>query len=221
MEAAVAGAGRSTAVTIAAPPVPPARAAAARRAGSLRVMHRPSPRRVRAPWAAAGRMLSVTVAVPPPCAEPGCWAGAPSAVVVGGVTWLAYRLRLPEARGRGVSTILARGGGRFTPVVELGRERFGAASLERPALVVTPDGTWRLYVSCATPGSKHWRIDLLEAATPEGLAGAEPRTVFAGSADWGVKDPVIRYAAGRWHVWVCGHPLDVAGEEDRMVTRYA
>jgi hypothetical protein len=32
---------------------------------------------------------------------------------------------------------------------------------------------------------------------------------------------VIRFAAGCWHAWVCCHPLDEPGEEDRMVTRYA
>jgi len=43
-----------------------------------------------------------------------------------------------------------------------------------------PDGRWRLYVSAATPGTKHWRVELVEAATPEGLAAAAPRTVLAG-----------------------------------------
>ena len=82
--------------------------------------------------------------------------------------WLAYRVRRPEALGRGGAVILARSsdGERFEQVLELGKERFGAASLERPALVVTPSGRWRLYVSCATPGSRHWRIGLLEAVRP-------------------------------------------------------
>jgi hypothetical protein len=35
-----------------------------------------------------------------------------------------------------------------------------------------------------------------------------------------VKDPVIRFAAGRWHGWLCCHPLGEPGEEDRMLTRY-
>jgi hypothetical protein len=36
-----------------------------------------------------------------------------------------------------------------------------------------------------------------------------------------VKDPVIRFAAGLWHAWICCHPLDEPGEEDRMRTDYA
>jgi hypothetical protein len=57
-------------------------------------------------------------------------------------------------------------------VAVLDKDRFGAESLERPALALTRDGRWRLYVSCATPGGKHWRIDLLEAGAPDGLARA-------------------------------------------------
>ena len=45
----------------------------------------------------------------------------------------------------------------------LDRESFDCESLERPALVALPGGGWRLYVSCATPGTKHWRVDALDA----------------------------------------------------------
>jgi hypothetical protein len=106
------------------------------------------------------------------------------------------------------------------PVGTLDKDRFGAESLERPALVRT-DAGWRLYVSCATPGSKHWRIDALDAPTPEALAGAEARTVFPGDEHTGVKDPVIRRWGDRWHAWICCHPLDEPDEEDRMSTAYA
>ncbi len=60
------------------------------------------------------------------------------------------------------------------------RDAFGGESLERPALVRTPEGRWRLYVSVATPDSKHWRVDLLEADDPANLADAPPRTVLPG-----------------------------------------
>jgi hypothetical protein len=87
--------------------------------------------------------------------------------------------------------------------------------------VRTPEGRWRLYVCCATPGSKHWWIDVLEADDPAGLAEAEATTVFPGDDLVGVKDPVIRVTDGRWHAWICCHPLDVPDEEDRMTTAYA
>jgi hypothetical protein len=165
-----------------------------------------------------------TVSVAPLCPGPGCWAGAPSAARAGdGAFWLAYRRRVPEQAGRGAATVLARSadGERFETVLELPKERFGAASLERPALVRVPGGGWRLYVSCATPGSKHWRIDVLSAPAPESLADGAAQTAFAGDAEWGVKDPVIRVDGRRWVAWVCCHPLAQAGAEDRMLTRLA
>ncbi|MEW1955565.1 hypothetical protein [Terrabacter sp. NPDC080008] len=172
--------------------------------------------------AAAASGTAYAVVVPAPAPGPGSWAGAPSAALDddGGFV-VAYRVRTPESRGSATVVGLAPDGERLTPVVRLEKERFGAESLERPALVRTEAGQWRLYVSCATPGSKHWRIDVLEAGDPAGLQSAEPRTAFAGDTQTGVKDPVVRRTAREWQAWVCCHPLDVAGEEDRMVTRYA
>jgi hypothetical protein len=166
---------------------------------------------------------AATSVVAAPGAGPGHWAGAPSAALAHGTWWLAYRLRRPVDRGRGLAVVLARSsdGVRFEPVGHVRAASFGAASLERPALVARPDGGWRLYVSCATPGSKHWRIDALDADTVEELPAAAPATVLPGDALTGVKDPVVTVDAAGWHMWVCCHPLDLPGEEDRMVSRYA
>jgi hypothetical protein len=161
--------------------------------------------------------------VEPPVRGAGSWAGAPSAVLVDGVYHLAYRLRRPLGEGRGTANVVARSadGVRFETVAVLDKERFGAESLERPALAVTPEGRWRLYLSCATPGTKHWRVDLLEAGSPEHLADASPRTVLPGDAATGVKDPVVVRAGDRWHLWASCHPLAVPEDADRMVTGYA
>src|ERR687896_1469451 len=91
---------------------------------------------------------------------------------------------------------------------------------ERPALVRTAAG-WRMLVGCATPGTKHWWIAAAEANTLEGLAAAEIRTAFAGDAQTGVKDPIVRVPDGVWHAWICCHPLDIPDAEDRMSTAYA
>src|SRR3712207_8177691 len=56
------------------------------------------------------------------------------------------------------------------PYTTLFRSFGEAESLERPALVRDPLAGWRLYVSCATPGTKHWRGDLVEADTGIGRA---------------------------------------------------
>ncbi|MGY1812647.1 hypothetical protein [Blastococcus sp. SYSU D00820] len=163
------------------------------------------------------------VVLEPEDPRPGSWAGGPSAAYVDGTWWLAYRLRRPVGEGRGFGNVVARSadGVRFEPVVAVSKDRFGAESLERPALVHTPEGRWRLYVSCATPGTKHWRVDLLEAGAVEELATAEPRTVLPGSASAGVKDPVVRYDGGQWHLWASVHPLDDPDATDRMTTEHA
>jgi hypothetical protein len=162
------------------------------------------------------------VAVAAPDAGPGNWAGAASAVLVDGVFWLTYRVRRPLEAGRGVSVVVARSpdGVHFSVVAELEREVFGTESFERPALIPLPEGGWRLYLSCATWGSKHWWVDSLTAASPAELPGGERRTVLPGDSRMAVKDPVILVRNGMWQMWVCCHPLDLPGEEDRMSTRH-
>jgi len=169
------------------------------------------------------RWEETAVVVEPPGDEPGSWAGAPSSIVADGWVYLAYRLRLPIGEGRGIANVVARSrdGVNFETVAEVTKDRFGAESLERPALVRTADGRWRLYVSVATPGTKHWRVDLLEAATPFDLATAEPRTVLPGDETVGVKDPVLYQDAYGWHLWASVHPLESWDDADRMTTDYA
>lgn len=163
------------------------------------------------------------VVVEPPEARPGAWSGAPSAVRRPDGVYLAYRVRLPVGDGRGVANVVARSadGERFETLAVVPKEAFDTDSLERPALVVTPEGRWRLYVSVATPGTPHWRVELLEAATPQALATATPRTVLPGGAAVGVKDPVVVRHDGVWHVWVSAHPLDDPDATDRMTTEHA
>ncbi|MGZ4593766.1 MAG: hypothetical protein ACXV3C_07855 [Actinomycetes bacterium] len=168
-------------------------------------------------------VAAATVVVSPDDPGPGSWVGAPCALQVEGHIYLAYRRRRPVGHGRGHANVVARStdGIGFTTLATVGKDQFGGESLERPALVRTDDGTWRLYVSVATPDSKHWRVDLLEAATPEGLATAVPRTVMPGSERLAVKDPVIVRHEGRWHAWASCHPLDDPAATDRMTTEHA
>lgn len=166
------------------------------------------------------RPFDVCVAAPGP--GPGSWAGASSAVALedGGFV-VAYRVRTAQSRGGRVVLARSPDGVAMTPFAELTKEQLDAESLERPALVRTDEGAWRLYLSCATRGTKHWRIELVEAATPEALSVAEPVTVLSGDQSTGVKDPVVRRSAGSWEAWVCCHPLETPGAEDRMVSRLA
>lgn len=163
------------------------------------------------------------VAVAPPGDGPGYWAGAPSAVWWDGDVYLAYRLRRPLGMGRGYAVVVARSGDgeQFETLVTITKEEMRAESLERPALVRTPDGIWRLYLSCGTFGTKHWRVELLEASSPSGFDVRQTRVALPGDVKTAVKDPVIVCRDGTWHLWASCHPLENPAETDQMVTDHA
>ena len=163
------------------------------------------------------------VAVGPPGTGPGYWAGAPYAVAGDGEIFLAYRLRRPVGRGRGYAVVVARSadGERFQTLLTVGKQEVAAESLERPALVRTPEGRWRLYLSCATPGTKHWRVEMTEAAHPGQFDVRRRQTILPGDTKTGVKDPVIVHHDGRWQLWASCHPLADPAQTDQMTTEYA
>lgn len=162
------------------------------------------------------------ILVPAPGSGPGNWTGASSAAIdPDGGFLIAYRVRTRDQRGSHLVVATVDKDLRPRTLCHIAKEKFGAESLERPALVRTDNGKWRLYVSCATPGTKHWRIDAIETTDPARFAEATPRTVFPGSAETGVKDPVVKESGDGWEAWICCHPLDKPGEEDRMTTVYA
>jgi hypothetical protein len=163
------------------------------------------------------------VAVASPGPGPGTWAGAPSAARCDGEIYLAYRLRRPDGQGRGYAVVVARSadGVRFETILTIGREELGAESLERPALVTTPDGAWRLYLSCATPGTKHWRVEVIEARRPAAFDARRSRVALPGDAAIAVKDPVVVHDGDKWHLWASVHPLADPDQADQMATDYA
>jgi hypothetical protein len=167
-------------------------------------------------------MGRAVVAVPAPGAGPGYWAGASCATLDedGGFV-IGYRVR--NGHDGIDQTVIARStdGEALTTVATLDQSRFGAQWMERPALVRTDQGRWRLYVCCGTPATKRWWVEVLEADDPAGLATAEARPAFPGDQHMGVKDPIVKLVDGRWHAWLCCHPLDVPGAEDRMSSAYA
>jgi hypothetical protein len=162
------------------------------------------------------------VAVDAPGSGVGFWAGAATACLVAGRYYLAYRLRRPLDDGRGYAVVVASSsdGIMFETLLVLDKEEFGAESLERPALVPLPDGTWRIYVSCATPGSAHWWIDAIDGTDPGKFDPANRMTVLPGDGSSALKDPVVVRHDGRWLLWVCCHPLSDPTRTDRMVTRF-
>ena len=167
-------------------------------------------------------MGRAVVAVPAPGDGPGYWAGASSAALdQDGSLVVGYRVR--NGHDGIDQTVIARSpdGETFTTVATLDQSRFGAQWMERPAVVRTEQGRWRLYVCCGTPETKHWWIEVLEAGDPAGFETAQAHPAFPGDERTAVKDPIVRVVDGRWHAWICCHPLDVPGAEDRMSTAYA
>ena len=162
------------------------------------------------------------VAAAAPGHGPGYWAGASSATLdEDGTFVIGYRVR--NGHDGAAETVIARSedGERFTTVATLEQTEFGAKSMERPSLVRTDTGRWRLYVCCADPASPHWWIDVFEADEPEGFAAESARTVFPGDRLTGVKDPLVQRTSQGWRAWICCHLLEEPGEEDRMNTAYA
>ena len=167
-------------------------------------------------------MGRAVVAVPAPGDGPGYWAGASSAALdEDGSLVVGYRAR--NGHDGNDQTVIARSpdGETLMTVATLDQSRFGAQWMERPAVVRTEQGRWRLYVCLGTPESKHWWIEVLEADDPAGFETAEARPAFPGDERTAVKDPIVRLVDGRWHAWICCHPLDVPGAEDRMSSAYA
>lgn len=152
----------------------------------------------------------------------GNWIGAASAFVYGDDIYLAYRDRHPIDKGRGNRAYVARSpiddGVHFETLCTINKEDMDAESLERPALDVTPDREWFLYLSCATFNSKHWRIERLRASRPEDFSARTREVIFPGSAEFGIKDPVILRREDL-HIWATEHPLTEGDENaDKMIS---
>ena len=166
------------------------------------------------------QVRAATVVAPAPGRGPQFWTGAPSAAFdADGAIVLGYRVRNgPDTIDE---TVVARSadGETYETVFPLGQDHFGAQWTERPALVRF-DGGWRMYVSLATPGTKHWWIGVVTAPTLEGLAARRSSPPSRGR-DTAVKDPIVRLREGVWQAWLCCHLLDLPGEEDRMSSAYA
>jgi hypothetical protein len=152
---------------------------------------------------------------------PGNWIGAASALIHGDYIYLAYRDRHPVDKGRGNRAYVARSpienGIHFETLCVIDKSDMDAESLERPALDVTPDGDWDLYLSCATFHSKHWRIEKLRARGPEAFSAKTRQTVFPGSREFGIKDPVLVRDLDL-RIWATLHPLTEGDENADQMT---
>ena len=101
----------------------------------------------------------------PPGNGKGNWAGAPSAFYDEERKrfFLSYRLRKPLSEGRGYITCIAESpdGREFKDIWTGKAVQFNSFSIERSALLMTPQGRYRLYVSYVAADDNRWRIDML------------------------------------------------------------
>lgn len=142
----------------------------------------------------------------------GWWAGAPTAYYdhATGTFYLYYRLRKPRELGRGVICRVAAGsdGLHFEDVWQASKEQLNSPSVEKSCIFRLPDDTWQLYISYVDPASNMWRIDVMEAAAPDGFDPADARPVFVpeelGLA--GIKDPNVYCVGGLYHMLVSYAP---------------
>ena len=147
-----------------------------------------------------------------------------SAVLVDGTFWLTWRVRRPLTEGRGVAVVVARSSDGVT-LRAGGRGRARGVRLPSPSsgrsLVPVPGVGWRLYLSCATPGSKHWWVDSLTARPRSRTCRpAASRWCCPGDDTVGGQGPRRSpTTSDGWQMWLCCHPLDEPGHEDRMTTR--
>jgi hypothetical protein len=168
----------------------------------------------------------------PPGKGYGYWAGAPSAVYDPEQDrfYTYYRLRSPRTMGRGgeCGIAVSDNGEAFTSIWTARKADFDANSIEKGCLIRDPHtGRWRLYLSYEVGQSYDrnpatWRIDLIEADSPEAFDPLDARPVLDGSmfGHTFVKDPVVIVVGGEYHLFASvGFPAKPSEPDQNGVLR--
>jgi len=152
--------------------------------------------------------IAGTTVVEPLGAERGWWAGAPSALYDPDSSkfYLYYRVRRPRgiAPDRGGECHIAEStdGVCFHTIWSAHKDQFESDSMERAALVKCLDGVWRLYLSYVDPRHKKWRVDYMEAASPDTFEPSARKPLFDPDelGVEGVKDPYVFTLGARYYM---------------------
>ncbi len=163
--------------------------------------------------------------------EANWWAGAPSIAFNkdSHEFWLAVRMRTGDgARGsRGYEIRIYKGtdGLNFDLVKKIHRKDMDLQVFERPALVITPNGKFRLYGCTSFLGQwVIWKLDDVDDPVefnPESMEVVLHPPISEGpsAALKGYKDPfVIRYK-GKWHMTVNGEAHKSAARPYHFVSK--
>ena len=144
----------------------------------------------------------------PPSEGAGYWVGAPGVMYdrIGEAFYLTYRVRRPRGvePDRGAEVHLARSvdGVEFDTIWSGNKSQLGTTSIERCAIRRLGEDCWVLYISYVDPADGRWRIDSVQAASPEAfdLTAARPLLTAADVGVEGVKDPFVFQVAGLYHM---------------------
>lgn len=173
------------------------------------------------------------ITVAEPCGNAyGYWAGAPSPTYdpESEQLYVYYRVRTPLHQGRGGECRIAvsrDSGHSFETIWTAKKKDFGANSIEKGSLIRDPNGRWRLYLSYEVGQSYDrnpatWRVDLLEADSPQDFAPATARPVMDGPM-YGfnfVKDPTVIVVGGEYFAYCSvGLPQQHQTEDQNGVVR--
>lgn len=141
-----------------------------------------------------------TVIMQPESPGSGTWSGCP------GVLYeaerrrflMTYRQRRPRGnpateRGWRCAVAVSEDGIRFKDVWSVEKSELGTSSMERFCLLPRMEGGFQLYLSYVDPVDNRWRIDLIEADTPEAfdVRTRKPVLTAASTGTEGVKDPYV------------------------------
>jgi hypothetical protein len=141
-----------------------------------------------------------TLILQPENPGPGTWSGCP------GVLYeprerrflMTYRQRRPRGnpateRGWRCAVAVSADGIHFKDLWAVQKSELGTSSMERFCLLPRMDGGYQLYLSYVDPVDNRWRIDLIEADTPQAFDVRERKPVLtaASTGTEGVKDPYL------------------------------
>jgi hypothetical protein len=151
-----------------------------------------------------------TTILEPPGEGKGNWVGAPGVIYDDdkGKFYIYYRRRKPRGiepdRGYECGISESSDGVNFHEIWTASKNLFGSISVERGALVKTLDGKYRLYIGYVAPEDNKWKIDMVEADSPENFDPATKKLILAPEdcGVEGVKDPYILIVGGKYYMLV-------------------
>lgn len=161
----------------------------------------------------------------------GWWAGAPGAFQdpESGRTFLTFRYRRPRGvhpdRGGEFLVAESEDGVRFRDIWKLTKDQLDSPSIERGCLRRLPGGRWRLWISYVDPADNRWRIDCLDADSPNGFDVSRRRKVFTAvdAGVEGIKDPwVMAEGPALWMILsLAERAPEAAGASDQQLHHHA